>query len=177
MFRKLLIVVILLGNIPIASALSVYLAPMALYQGIKAGSVEYEGVLPQLALGVGGTIKDYPIYLGGEAFVNIKPITIHNHRGQTLGLKPNYSGGLSFIPGVCLDDQVLLYGRLGALVTSFQDLDLSKHGYQAGIGIVAKLTKSWDVRGEYVYTKYTTIVGIGAPRMDQFGVGLIYQFT
>lgn len=155
----------------------VYIAPSLAYESINANpSTRYEGVNPILALGYGGLVRrTYPIYAAIEIFGAPKSITIHNHKFNNPGLKTGYNIGGSIIPGYYLDDNLLLYVRIGALSTHFSNLDVTRTGFQAGIGLQVKLTSLWDLRAEYDNTSYSAIDGLSSPKSGTFLIGVMYS--
>jgi opacity protein-like surface antigen len=178
MLNKIMMASLLfISNVSMAVAASFYAGPMLIYDGITAGNVSYQGLSPKLALGYGGTLKESPLYIAAELNAIPRSITLHNHRSGTVGLKPAYSVGASLLPGLYLDDVILAYLRLGVLYTRFDNLSVTRAGAQAGVGLQTHLSGPWDVRAEYVYTRYGSITGIGSPKTDQFGLGLIYHFA
>lgn len=177
MLKKLsALCLVFLGSLTPTYAASVYIAPSIAYQGISTGDVDYMGMIAQLAVGFGGNVNGTPVYLAGEIFGSPKPATLHNNKGDTLGLKPSYTVGISFIPGLCLDDTILAYVRLGMVNTKFDTLNLSRTGAQVGIGVLTNIATHWDLRGEYDYTSYRSISGVGSPKADEYLLGLLYRF-
>lgn len=177
MFRKLSILgFIFLGGLTPTYAASFYIAPSIEYQGISTGDIDYMGMMARLALGFGGPINNTSVYLAGEFFGIPKGATLHNNRGDTAGLKPSYTVGMSVLPGICLDDTILAYARLSLVNTKFDNLNISRPGTQVGIGLQTYLSGSWDIRGEYDYTSYRSISGVGSPKADEYVLGLVYRF-
>lgn len=181
MFKRSLVLSLLcLTCLPIAYAgytPSFYVGPTVMYQGISSKNIDYMGITPRLSVGFGGVVNDSFVYLGAEIFGSPKGASIHNRKDGTPGLQPKYSVGASFIPGYYLDDVMLLYARLGVIDTKFDNLDASRWGAQAGIGIEASLTRSWSVRGDYTYTSYRTVKNyIGSPKASEYAIGLLYRF-
>lgn len=157
-------------------AYNFYIAPSLVYQGISAGNVDYMGMSLRPAVGIGGPFRNSEYYIGGELFGNTKPMTFHNHRSGTAGLKPSYSVGASFLPGYQIDDEFIGYVRLGVIYTNFDNLDMTRRGWQIGAGLQGRLIGCWDVRGEYNYTKYRSITGIGTPKASEWLLGVVYKF-
>lgn len=155
---------------------SFYIAPFIEYQGISVSHIDFNGMTPRMSLGYGGAIQESQIYLAAEIFGSPRGVSLHNHKGNTPGLKPKYSLGASLLPGLYLDETILVYARLGIVSTRFDNLDLSRKGYQAGIGLETNISGCWDIRGEYVFTSYDSITGIGSPKGDEYALGVLYKF-
>lgn len=155
----------------------VYLAPSLAYESIHANpNTRYEGVNPVLALGYGGLIKQtYPVYIAIELFGAPKSITIHNDKFNNPGLKTGFNLGGSIIPGLYLDDVILAYVRVGMLSTNFADFDATRTGFQVGVGLQARLNSVWDLRGEYDYTSYSSIDGLGSIKSGTYMIGVVYS--
>lgn len=176
MLKKLSILCLAcLGCVSTPYAASLYVAPSIEYQGMSTGNIDYMAMLVRMALGFGGSVNG-TFYLAGEVFGIPKGATIHDNTGDTPGLKPSYTIGISLLPGLCLDDTILAYVRLGMVSTKFDNLNVTKTGTQAGIGVATNLSPVWDVRGEYVFTNYRSISGIGSPKADEYILGLLYRF-
>lgn len=176
MLRKTIFTIgTVLGNISVASAGAFYLNPMFAYDSITTKTVSYLGYTVRLGLGY-GDIVDEQIVLAGEIFAAPRAMTIHNSPVAQGGLRPQYTYGASVLPGLVLDDVFLAYARLSVLASRFNDLGLTRGGYQAGVGLEYHITKAWSARAEYVYTIYHSISGIGTPKTDEFGAGLVYRF-
>lgn len=153
-----------------------YIAPNLEYEAISVDDADYGALVPRVAVGVGGGINNTLLYLGGELFGNFVGLTLHNNTGPTPGLKFKYNVGASIMPGYYLDDVLLGYLRLGPIITHFQELDTTRTGWQIGVGLQANLSPCLDMRGEYVYTGYPSLTGVGSPRGDEYMLGLVYKF-
>jgi opacity protein-like surface antigen len=175
--RSLMLCLFFVLSLPTAFAASFYIAPTVMYQGISSKNIDFMGLTPRLSVGYGGNLYDSPVYLAGEIFGSPRGATLHNHRGTTVGLKPKYSLGVSFIPGICLDSVLLAYLRLGIIDTKFDNLDASRMGAQGGVGLQYNMTASWDIRADYTYTGYRSVKPyIGSPKSDEYALGLVYRF-
>jgi len=79
-----------------------------------------------------------------------------------------------------LSDHTMAYARLGVVRTRFSDTSSTQTGGQFGVGMQTTVTQNVDLRGEYVYTAYSSfnnsISSISSPRSDAFNLGLIYKF-
>ena len=111
------------------------------------------------------------IYLGGE---------LNATAGYYTRYIMSYSFGASFIPGVMITDNTMLYTRLG-ISTGFTHYHYSdsnwseKHNSRLktnglyGLGLQTSLDERWDLRGEYTATtSYKT---------GEYSVGLVYKFN
>jgi outer membrane immunogenic protein len=154
------------------------------------------GVLFGYGRGIGQTL-----YLGIEAFYNGSSAATSYTTNVTVGpatLNRKYSVGGSFgidaLPGVKLNDQALLYLRLGwtranlkgqetatvAGVTSNASNMLWQNGWTYGTGIEARVYENWSLRGEYNYTAFSsfkdTFGSRFSPANNQVMMALIYHF-
>jgi opacity protein-like surface antigen len=108
------------------------------------------------------------IYLGGELNA-----TAGNYTRNNL----SYSLGASFMPGVMVTEETMIYTRLG-VSGGYTDYHIETMGKNAsrysvnplyGLGVQTKFTDNWDLRGEYTSTtSYKTGV---------YSVGLVYKFS
>lgn len=179
MKRRLAVVLITSGVMSVANALpgTVYISPSLSYQTIrpKHGAVRYIGFTPRIALGYGDAITDV-FYLAGEVFIIPGSFT---HADTTAGigsLKPQYSIGIDFLPSIILDSDVMAYLRLGVISTRFGNFAVTKAGYQIGLGLETIICKPWTLRGEFVYTGYSSFPNISAPYVQEYTLGLVYRF-
>ncbi len=151
------------------------------------------------------------IYLAGEIFGNIAstsanvrssftdvdPLTGTTSLSVSDTLKTKYGYGVSFIPGVVLNNSVIGYGRIGYIRTRFEhSLSISGtdptgpfassrstynniNGGQLGLGVRVNTAPGFDIRGEYTYTAYQGYSSLGEriiPRNNQVTFGLAYNF-
>lgn len=156
------------------------------YLGLSAGvrnnytgtPVVYQGIEGTISAGYGALLTP-AFYLAGEIFggdsAKIKDYTITG--GGSTGVKSTWTYGASIIPGYMITDQVLGYVRLGAANTRFSDQSKNKSGWQVGVGGQTNVYENWDVRGEYVYSNYGSVTGIGKPQANQFNLGVVYKFV
>ncbi|HEX2549482.1 MAG TPA: outer membrane beta-barrel protein [Gammaproteobacteria bacterium] len=112
----------------------------------------------------------------------------------TARFKPEYNVGVSILPGIKLNNNALLYVRLGynwAQISTPEDFYLDgAHlinsnatkevgGFQYGLGIEGAFDRNWSVRLEYNHTdfnKYSTGVETDIKTTDnQFMLGLVYH--
>lgn len=92
-------------------------------------------------------------YLGGEL---------------SLDYLSTYALGLSFIPGIMLTKDTMLYGRLGVDGSLSSYKNHPYFGSKLGIGVQTNLTKHWDFRTEYVSSS--------VQNNNQLNLGLLYKF-
>ena len=176
MFRKLLIATTILG---LSSGLA--LASNSPYVGVSVGALDntstnanFRGMPVTVFAGFGGEINN-GITLAGEVYG--VPVTgiITDH-----GLRNTYGYGVSLLPGVMISDHTMGYLRVGLVRTHFTPSGgrtSTISGGQVGVGLQTTLMQNWDLRGEYTYTGYNNITNVaGAPKQDQFDLGLVYKF-
>lgn len=94
-----------------------------------------------------------------------------------VGVKTSWSYGASLIPGYMITDHVLGYIRAGGVRSRFEDQGTQATAWQVGLGGQTSFYRNWDVRGEYVYSKYGSVSGIGKPQASQFNLGIVYKFV
>lgn len=174
MFKKFIAVSSLLFSMGTYAG-NFYLAPMLTYEDVSSGDLTYRGIAPRLAAGY-STAFNGTYYLAPEFYISPKSITLHSSNDDIGSIKPTNTYGLSIIPGIFLDHELLAYLRLGVVSSRFSDLNATKRGVQAGAGLETCLKGPWSIRAEYDYTVYQSIGGVGNPRTGQFGVGTIYRF-
>jgi opacity protein-like surface antigen len=138
----------------------------------------YVGIEGTLSLGW-GVMLDPSWYLAGELF-GADNAELDNWRARGVAphgsVKSTWTWGGSIIPGYMITDYVLGYIRLGGVSTHFSNQGTNKSGWQVGLGGQTALAPNWDLRGEYVYTGYGSVSGIGKPNADQFNLGVTYKF-
>lgn len=109
------------------------------------------------------------LYIGGELGLSGGYYTQYNF---------TYRATASFIPGVMITDNTMIYGRVG-IATGFTNYIVNNNNEKRfvstnsnavyGLGIQTKLSDKWDLRGEYTSTtNYKTGV---------YSVGLLYKFN
>lgn len=134
----------------------------------------FRGVPFSAFAGYGGQINQN-FYLGAEIFWKIFTGEMTNKE-----LKTTYGYGISLMPGVMLCDNTLAFFRLGVIRDHFSDADLTRTGPQIGFGLQANVTQNIDIRGEYVYTTYSSFNNalgrVSSPTTDSFILGAIYKF-
>lgn len=175
MFKKILITSTLLMGCHTSVFAGLYVGPSLNYESISSNGLRYEGLRPMIVAGYGNVFRSW-LYFAMEAFLGSKSIDINNKSGDGISLRTSYAYGGSFIPGVFLDDQILGYIRLGLISTKFTQLDIKKSGYEAGLGIEAKMIDCWNIRAEYDYVSYNSIAGLGHLKAGEYNLAVIYRF-
>jgi hypothetical protein len=153
-----------------------YVGPTAVLKTNTVSNNFTRELSPRLSLGYGGTVSQ-GIYIAGELFAIPNSIQINStQKSGTPSLKSSFTYGLSILPGLMVSDATMVFLRFSGIKTHFTANNQSVLGYQLGAGLQTQLNASWDLRGEYAYSIYRTLQGMGAPRSDWFGVGAIYNF-
>jgi opacity protein-like surface antigen len=152
-----------------------YVGPSLNFEAYNASNIRYEGLRPMLTAGYGTNFRNL-LYISIEAFGGPKSITINNVPRNGNSLKTKWSYGGSLLPAYIIDQDLLLYLRLGLVSTNFEKLNTIKSGREIGIGLQAQVLECWSVRGEYDYLQYSSLSEIGQLRADEFNVAIIYQF-
>lgn len=158
-----------------ANAGNIYMGPSVYLERISGHNVTYGDIHPTLAVGYATMPGD--IYWGGELFYT--PLTASMTNSQSDGApsaKASRSYGASFLPGFMVNDSVLGYLRAGFISTLFTSPGATKTGVQLGLGFQTALTHNYMLRGEYDYSAYHSIHGLGSLKSNQIGVGFIYKF-
>lgn len=157
-----------------AFAGNVYIGPSAFLQYVSGSHTNYTGIHPQLSLGYGDLSNN--IYLAGEIFAAAGNLTINDsHNRASRSAKITRTFGASFIPGMMLNEKVLGFLRLGIVNSKFNGPNTTKTGGQIGVGLQTSLNPCWDIRGEYDFSAYRSMSGIGSPKVNEIGVGVIYK--
>lgn len=131
----------------------------------NSGKVQ-AGAIGKLFSGYGSTFGvSKNIYLGGE--LNLDLAHYPYYSGATYGL------GASFIPGVMVTKDTMIYGRLGIEANRNNYSSTTYLGNQLGLGLQKNLTKNWDIRAEY--TRLSNVNG-RASGDSQINLGLVYKF-
>lgn len=168
MFKKALLISVIIAGSNVAIAGTPYVGGslgvtnLAIF---SSGKVQ-AGAVAKLFGGYGSTFGvNNAIYLGGE--LNIDLAHYPSYGGTNYGL------GASFIPGVMLTKDTMLYGRIGIATDRNTHSATSHLGNQLGLGLQTTLTKHWDIRGEYVHL--SNINGSMSGN-SQLNLGLVYKF-
>jgi len=177
MLKKLLVT----GAI-LASATTVALANGTPYVGAGLGikAIGGERYTPFNVFAGYGAIVSPGLYLAGELNADITSANL----SDTDFFKTTYGLGASVIPGLMLSDNTMLYGRLGLVRAKFRTPNSLENGGQLGVGLQTRVTQNLDLRGEYIYTKYSSFsyrvdgvkINISSPTADQFNLALVYKF-
>ena len=131
----------------------------------KNGRVQ-AGAIGKLFGGSGTTVGvNKNIYLGGE--LNLDLAHYPYSSGATYGL------GASFIPGVMVTKDTMIYGRVGVEANRHNHSSTTHLGNQLGLGLQTSLAKNWDIRGEYVHV--SNAMG-NMSGNSQLNLGLAYKF-
>jgi opacity protein-like surface antigen len=138
------------------------------YTQYKGGKVQ-AGAVGKIFGGYGSTFGEKrKYYLGGELNLDLA-----NYPSDALKSNLNYAMGASFIPGVYITTDTMIYGRLGIQANKFNYSGSPvQFGSQLGLGLQTKISKNWDARVEYI--NVTNVL----PKSDnQLLVGLVYKFN
>lgn len=155
-----------------------YIGPTLSYESITTSqSISYNGVTFRPALGYGSMLGDTAIYLGAEMFGGLKPLTLNNNAKNGISLKPSYSYGISVLPGYFFDQDTLGYLRVGPIIQRFDQVGVTKTGFEVGIGLAYSFAECWNMSGEFDYMKYPSFATVSGPREGQFTLGLHYLFA
>lgn len=133
----------------------------------------FRGVPATAFAGYGATINKN-IYLGGEVLATLGTFNVTNATTSIGGLKTTYGYGASVIPGLYVSESSMIFARVGIVRSRFSDLSETVTGGQVGLGLQTTVTQNWDLRGEYDYTKYSSVHNLN-PQTDAFNLGLIYK--
>lgn len=135
------------------------------YTQYKGGKIT-AGPIGKLFGGYGYTFgENHKFYLGGELNLDLARYT--NTHSNT-----NYALGASFIPGIMLTNNTMVYARLGVQANRFNDSGNSiQFGNQLGFGLQTKISKNWDVRAEYI-----NVSNVATKHDSQLLLGLLYNF-
>lgn len=169
MFNKILLTVLLFvltGRVLFADGI--------VYLGGDVGLVNNNGnrVIPLTLFGGYGGFVNQNYYLGGELFLVPVSAEITNTNSD---YTTTYGYGLSFVPGVALNENSMFFGRLGVVRTHFDTENTDVMGGQVGLGVQTNLTQSLDLRGEYIFTVYRSFSDLTAPKSDQVNIGIVFR--
>lgn len=131
---------------------------------------DHNGMIGNLFGGVGtklGPCQRY--YLGGELFGDVSLLSRTHNSGAVWGF------GASAIPGLMINPSTMIYGRAG-VETDIRDFHYhhknhwnTSTGVQLGAGLQTSLTKSWDMRAEYVSN-------LAWSNNNRVNLGFVYKF-
>lgn len=155
---------------------SFYFGPSLILKNTISSYSNARQLSPRFSLGYGGLMSE-GFYLAGEIFGMAGTIKVTNYTAVGANnVKNTNTFGFSIIPGIQISEYTIGYLRIGAVSARFPSVSKNAMGGQLGLGLQTSLTQAWDLRGEYVYTAYRSLNGIGSAKADWFGVGLIYKF-
>jgi opacity protein-like surface antigen len=133
----------------------------------------YNGLLASAFLGyslkVGETQR---FHLAAEIFGDSGSLPL----GQNYYRRTNYGFGASFLPGFVFRETILAYLRMGVETFRYSKTLQMFTGGQLGFGLQTNITKTWGLRGEYVYTGEGIIHDFGNCRFNFVKLALIYNF-
>ena len=142
-----------------------------------AGKGADGGLVLGLSRRLGGT------HIGVEVEANLSSVDTTLARGNIdIKITLERSIGLSAIGGINLTPSTMLYARAGIVRSEFElssgngSADESENGFRGGLGIQTDINEKMSVRGEYVYTNYSSIEGVVDPSTGLYRMGLIYKF-
>ena len=134
--------------------------------GIYSGGKVQSGAIGKFFGGYGSTFGvNKNIYLGGE--LNIDLAHYPHYSGATYGV------GASFIPGIMITKDTMVYGRIGVEASRYFHSSTTHLGNQLGLGLRTNVAKNWDIRGEYVHL--SNAIG-NMSGNSQLNLGLAYKF-
>lgn len=151
------------------------------------------GFVGGVLAGYGQYVNDY-LYLGAEIFINGSDAE-ENHSVNTYNAKvtANTAWGISFLPGYKLNNDSLLYVRLGYNQTQLKVQESTatlagsktntSSGFNYGLGIETMLYQNWSVRAEYTHTNYNSFTSGGpfsskiSPSDNQGMFAVLYHFA
>jgi len=158
------------------------------------------GLIGGLFLGYGRYVSQM-VYLGGEVFGNYSNASGNNTYQNAYYSRVSAYGsyGVSFLPGLKVNDSTLVYVRLGynrvrlnvkesgTNVASGASNSTSNWsgGFQYGVGAETALAANWSVRGEFNHTDLSSFNSSLAtatrtsfkPRDNQALLGVVYHFS
>jgi opacity protein-like surface antigen len=158
------------------------------YLGVAVGSMvnsgdgSYRSLNAQLFGGYGAMLNE-SWYLAGEIFgtpgnakISDRP---NSATATTYSYKTSWDWGLSIIPGYMLNNSTMAYLRGGWVQTRFNGSNVSqtKSGWQLGAGMETAIAQNWDLRGEYVYSRFKNVNNLGNVNSDRVNVGVVYKFV
>jgi len=177
MFKKLLIASVILTTtssvVNAAGAPAPYLgASVGLLSITSESHPAYRAIDGNISVGYGGIVSPNVNLAGEFAYTPSSGII----SGRDL-LKTTWDLGFSLLPGYYFSERTMAYVRIGAAYTRFNfNKGISRTGGQLGFGLQTNVCQNWDLRGEYVWTKYQSVKQIASPNSDKFNIGLVYKF-
>lgn len=177
MFKKLLIASVIMTT---ASSIVCAAGAAAPYLGISVGLVNitseahpaYRAFDGNFFVGYGGIVSPNVNLAGEFAYTPASGII----SGRDL-LKTNWDLGFSLLPGYYFSERTLAFLRVGLADTRFSmNKGINRIGGQLGFGMQTNICQNWDLRAEYIWTKYQNVKNITSPNSDKFNLGLVYKF-
>jgi len=151
--------------------------PRVNISGRPAAASELTGIL---SAGY-GALWDQTYYLAGEIFLQDSAKLKDYTRVTGGSARDTWGAGISILPGYMLTSHVLGYLRAGWEQSHFTNANgfssANKGGWQVGLGGQTNIVQNWDLRGEYDYTQYSRVSGVGHVLSHQFVLGLVYKFV
>lgn len=123
------------------------------YLGVGAGyqtSPSYGGLLGQFMMGYGNVIGYEPerrYYTGVELWGGVPSVPTRGEQNNRI----LWDIGASFLPGIYLFQDYLLYGRIGIQTINLKKPDAYKTASHLGLGMFFPLNPCLSLRAEYVY--------------------------
>lgn len=171
---SLLCAMLFVGISTATFAEGLYFAPTLFLQRVTAKHSTYNGLNPHVAAGY--STGDGTYYYAGEVFMMPLTFTLSsNQNNGAMSAKISRTYGISFIPGVMINQQWLCYLRASVVSSKFASPNATRTGGQGGLGFQTALNESWDMRVEYDYTAYKSIRGLGSVKTNEIGLGVLYR--
>lgn len=176
MFIKRLFIPIIMGFSSLSFAGQFYIGPSLVLQQNSAHhqSDDYVGIGPKITLGYGTKLSDR-YFLAYELFGQFGAINLSHSDSDNL--KSSQMVGASILPGFALSNTTKLYGRGSVVSARFSEGHSHTEGIQGGLGLQQQLSDKWDIRGEYTYTRYSSVDDIESPRSNAISVGFVRKFN
>lgn len=176
--KKLTLSTLLATTLCAASAYAntFYFSPTLVLDYVSASHSHYSGIYPNFALGYRDMMDDcYSV--AGEIFGVPGTATLNDsHNSTEVSTKISSRFGLAVLPGMMVSDTVLGYLRFGVVESKFSSPDVWRTGGQVGLGATSSLNEAWEIKGEYTFTAYNSMSGLGSPKDNELGLGLNYHF-
>lgn len=173
--KSFAIATLLLASTAHATPFAVYVAPSVFLNDTTSSSDNQRQLLGRISLGMGSYMnKNY--YAGAELFVSPGGLVLNSRNPTGPTVKNTWNFGASVLPGVRLNENTMLFFRLGAVDSHFTYRNNYVLGGQFGIGLSTTVAINCDVRGEYIYTAYRSMPNLSSPRSDWYGIGLVFRF-
>ena len=76
-----------------------------------------------------------------------------------------------------LNEKAVIYMRLGIIDSRFSYSNQNVVGGQVGLGLQTMICQNLDLRGEYIYSRYSSIDNFSSPNSDAFNLGLVISLN